>query len=559
MSLTSEPRQPTDRRSEIADYFQGLAFANLFFLFVIVLIGSVVFSFGGRLQAWLLPLAALITLIASPVFSGTWRKAALVAMTFLICHCAAYGISAYLFDGSWDGLAYHQEAILRLAAGWNPWIESAGKYGHGQELWNDCFPKASWIGASAIFIDTGKIEAGKLFHLTLIIAAAAQVAATLLKLTKLKALPVIFLVALAAFNPVSIYQSTTFYVDGMLSSLFTATVAALVLYLFRPQWRSLFAVGFGICLMSNLKFTGLLYAVLILGSGILAIWYLQGFRSALRMAAFSAVTGAVAVLFLGYSPYVRNLREQGNIFYPMYGRNAVDFTEPMRPANVAGKDRITRFLIANFSRSEYVHPPNSTRLKFPFRVYSSEGSACGMADPEAGAFGPFYSGLLLLTAGAALLLLSRRETRQTALVPLLIAGVLLATIFSHTEGWWSRYAPQAWLLPVLVGLACWQMPVRSLRWWLGSAIVVVACANVLFVGYFFARHEWGYTRMMRRSLKEMAAAKQPVNVYLGHFRSLRERLRESGIKFSMSDTKPPTDTNTVWHDIPSVGQAVWSE
>jgi dolichol-phosphate mannosyltransferase len=544
------------RRSALIEYLQGIALTNVLFLFVIVAIGTALFVTRNHLHTWVAPLAGAITVLAIFLFSSSGTRAAVLTITFITSHLAAYAVAGYFMDGSWDGLAYHQEAVLRLAAGWNPFFESAGAYSIGHEIWNDHFPKAAWIGSAAIFLTTGQIEPGKLWHYTLMLAAGCQVAAVMLRLTRLKTLPIIAIAALAALNPVSIYQSSCFYVDGLLASLLTSAIAALVLYLFARDWRALLVALLCACLIGNLKFTGLLYAVLILGAGVLASWYLRGFRSAARFATFSAITGAVAVFIIGYSPYVRNMREHGGIFYPMYGRNAVDFTAPMRPVNVADKDRFSRFFIANMSRSEFVHPPNSTRLKFPFSIGIEEKFAWG-ADPESGAFGPLYGGLLLVTIATAVWLLSSSAIRRAARVPLLVAAFLVLTIFSHTEGWWGRYAPQAWLLPLVVGLGCLLAARRKLQWSLGFLLIALAAINMLYVSYHFAQHEWSYTRNMRESLKEMSQAGEPVKVYLGEFPSLRERFREHHIAFQVIDKHPPTGRGREsWHAIPP-DQAYW--
>ena len=55
----------------------------------------------------------------------------------------------------------------------------------------------------------------------------------------------------------------------------------------------------------------------------------------------------------------------------------------------------------------------------------------------------------------------------------------------------------------------------------------------------------------------MAAAARPVNVYLGSFRSLRQRLREADLDFRMVEIPSGSE---VRHTIPAPGnQAFWLE
>ena len=95
-----------------------------------------------------------------------------LAATVAALACVAAGLAASVFpDNSWDGLAYHQEAVLRLAAGWNPLFESSGSYGTGEELYLDHYAKGPWIAAAAVLKATGHVEAGKAFNLTTMLAA----------------------------------------------------------------------------------------------------------------------------------------------------------------------------------------------------------------------------------------------------------------------------------------------------------------------------------------------------------------------------------------------------
>jgi hypothetical protein len=562
-------------RTAVAERLEAFAAANVLFPFIIVALSVTGFALGHRLSSWVLPLAALALVFSLRVFCLSWRSVGLIVITFVAVHVGAYLVAGFFFDRSWDGLAYHQEGVLHLAAGWNPLFEQLASSGKGAHedfagaiptnyvymlVWNDHFPKASWITGATVLLTTGRIEPGKLFNFTLMAAAASQVAAVLLRLTALRVFAVAIIALLAAFNPVAIDQCTTFYVDGRMSSLLTVSVAALILYVFTLGWSALFLALLATCLMINLKFTGLAYAVVFLVAAVLGTWYRQGLKPAYKLALVAVIAGLVATCLLGYTPYIRNLREKGNLFYPMRGENLPDFTAPNRPANLVHKDRFMRFLIANFSRSERVQPPRATHLKFPLSIYPEEGPAVSSADPEAGGFGPLYGALLVMAGVGLLLLLRSASSSQSANVAVLISGILLVSIFVHSEGWWARYAPQAWLLPLVIAVACLRASERSLQWWWGRAILAIAFANVLFVGYYLTRSQLGYTRATSRCLREMSSARQPVTVYVGRFPALRERLREHGIDFKLAEAPPPADAMTAWHDIPSLlRETAWSE
>ena len=221
---------------------------------MLTVLATLGFVLGLRLSAGVAPLAAAAAFLTLRPFTPSWRCGGCrCSHNRDMVHVGAYLLANAFFDNSWDGLAYHQVGVLRLASGWNPLFEYAN------EIWVDHYPKASWIAGAAVFLDGGQIEAGKLFNFTLMLAAGAQVAATLFRLTRLRLPAIILISLLTALNPVAVYQSTTFYVDGALASLLTVMVAALILYAATPTWSALAASLFAACLLSNLKFTGLIY------------------------------------------------------------------------------------------------------------------------------------------------------------------------------------------------------------------------------------------------------------------------------------------------------------
>ena len=150
------------------------------------------------------------------------------------------------------------------------------------------------------------------------------------------------------------------------------------------------------------------------------------------------------------------------------GPQSVDIMTAIRPINLAEKDRFSRFLIANFSRSEHVRPPRATTLKFPLRFELKERSAWSVPGPEAGGFGPFYGALLLMAGAGVCLLLPNAATRHRLVPVWLIGGCLLVSIFVHGEGWWARVRPQAWLLPLLV-IVCLLTTGRAGYLWLAGS------------------------------------------------------------------------------------------
>jgi hypothetical protein len=556
---TIESDAPSVRREQLASALELMATAHLLFPVAIVLCAVAGFFVGLTIHPLVLPVAAFLVIVGLRTLRRVWRDVACVVGIVVITHLAA-GAIAYAFpDNSWDGLAHQQEAVVRLAAGWNPVTESSSRYGLGHELYLDHYPEASWITAAAVLKATGHIEAGKLFNLTVMFVAAGFCLSALLRLTVLPIAWATVVSVLIALNPVFVYQSTTFYVDNLVGSTLTVIVTGLVVFIAVRRWQALVVAMLAVTIAVNLKFTSLIYTAIFLGFAALIVWRQYGLSAASRFAAAATTAVFVGSVGFGYAPYVHNLVSHHDPFYPATPRHHLLDTTTQVPANLLHADRVSRFLVSSFSRSEPVRPPNGTRMKFPLSIGPEERRGLYSADLESGGFGPLYGALLLLAGIAAVTLCIRRSSRRVAGVVLLMAGCVLATIFVHRETWWARYIPQAWLLPMLIAVPSLCAPRRSVQWWLGFVLVGLAVVNLLVVSANVGWRQLKYAHDSRIALLQMSSTAAPVMVYLGPFRSLRQRLTEAGIDFRMIET--PIDsrkTGQVRHAIPSPGNvAFW--
>ncbi len=557
--MASRTHASDSARLRLAGFLETLTAALVLLPAMLLALAVAGFLAGRPIGVWLLPLAAACTVLALRAFTGSWREVGLAAVVALVLHVVAWNAAVRTLDSSWDGLAYHQEAVLRLAAGWNPYFEDAAAYGIGNEIFLNCYPKAPWIAAASVLVSTGHVEAGKLFTFSLMFAAAAMAMALLLRLTPLRPWPAAAVAAVAALNPVFVYQSVTFLVDGMVASTLSILIAGLVMYGAAGRRQPLAIALIAACLAINLKFTALVYVAVLLVAAVPIVWAWRGFAEARRLAFAGLAAGIVGALLLGYQPYVRNTVAFGNPFYPAVGGSHQVDVDSQRPVNLNGHNRVMRFLLANLSYTATVRPPNSTMLKIPLRVMRDElwgGAYPG--DLEAGGFGPLYSGLLLLGVAGALMLLSRPSTRALGWIVAAVSAALLLSIFTHRETWWARYVPQAWLLPIVAAVASLCAPVRSLQWRLGAVLVALAALNVAIVGFNVAQRDVMYARSMRETLSQMAAAPRPVTVYVGPFRALRRRFHEAAIDYTLLDV--PRGAARGRHMIPSDGhRAFWYE
>ena len=539
-------------RSWMADNLELLATAHVLFPVAIAGMATIAFAASIQLGAWVLLVALLATAVAVILVGGNRRESWAILAIVLTLHCVAGVMAAAVPDGSWDGLTYQQEGVLRIAEGWNPLFEQAVRYGIADPAFNDHYPKLSWIAGAAVLLATGAIEAGKLFNLTLLIAAGAQVMVTLLRFTSVSLATTLVIAGLAALSPIAISQMWTFYVDGALGSALTIMVAGLAGYVAGGRRLSLVLALLASCIAVNLKFTGLAYAVVLVGLAVPVTLFWRGGRAAVQLASAAAIAATVAVLLLGYAPYVRNLMAYGD---PFHGAPRADVAG-VRPANLNEMNRFARFAMSVMSPSSPTRSPESIHLKFPLSVQRSEARALYSADLEVGGFGPLFGAVLVLAGVAMLALVITRSTRMAGATACVIIGALLASMFVHGETWWARYVPQAWLLPLIVASAALAVPAEGTTRLLAYAMIGLLLLNVFIVAANVAWDELRYVRANRATLLAMSAVHQPVPVYFSVFPSLRQRLREAGVPFRIINR--PFDASARRHDLPAPGhQAFW--
>ena len=300
--MNSAPELSCSPRTRLAGTLEMVAAGHLLLPATLTAVALVGFMLGHRLSAWVLPLATLIAVFGLRAFCGSWRKTGRIGALVAMVHILAAALAVLFPDASWDGLVYQQEGVLRLVGGWNPLYEDAARYGLGNDPFINHYPKLPWINAAVVLLSTGYVEAGKLFNVTLMVAAGAQATAALLRVTRLHLGVAVAVALIAVLNPVFLYQSMTFYVDGGLASLLTILVAGIAMFADAPRLRSLAIAVMAACIAINVKFTGLAYAGVLLVLAVPVVWWWRGFQAGFQMAVAGATVVVVGILLLGYAP-----------------------------------------------------------------------------------------------------------------------------------------------------------------------------------------------------------------------------------------------------------------
>jgi hypothetical protein len=517
-----------------------------------LVLSSVATRAAGGLLAWLIVIYSL-SLVSLTLGQGIWDYSATVAllaipMWIVLAHehevsgdwwvnliavlLAAAIITAGFFfskayvDQSWDSTAYHQEAILQMVDGW-PEFPDKLPASTPYDTKIDTYPKAVWIISASIYSATSSLEGAKLMQVVLFACAFLFLFAALLQASGVSPMGALLIAAAAALNPVVIYQSLTFYVDGQISSLVTALLGLSLLMLAGVRRHQLLLLAALIVLMINTKQTGIVYAG-ILTMALLGLIYMHRREWFKRTLIAAVIGGLLGLGVFGYSPYVTNTINHGNPVFPILGREGVDFEQGHRPPGFDEMNGVNRLLRSTFSEPTVPKDAPSV-LRIPFTMTQDNHiSSFWGADVRLGGWGVLFSGALTLSLlGLLLLSFVPRKPRTAGLV---LLGAIAVSVLVNPEAWWARFAPQWYLVALIPGallLFGTRLPVRAF----GLMIVLVLLVNSSLVAYTYYPFNKELTTKHHDFLKLIVDLNLPITVYFGAFPSNRIRLQEAGISY----------------------------
>ena len=239
----------------------------LSFIFLSVSATSVLFIVGIGVSAIYLPMYLLLSTFITFIFfykessKEKLKKIIINIFISIILLFITILVASAFYDTTWDGNTYHKEMIGLMKNGMNPLynVDSG-------DIWSQHYARAVETFASVIYAFTNNIETGKALNFLLIILLFGQLYKYLRKKNVNIILSVIFSFVVAV-NPISLIQSTSYYVDGIFANTLFFIILMLLkltnedednkLYLY---WLVVLTV---VCI--NIKFTSLLICTMFIG------------------------------------------------------------------------------------------------------------------------------------------------------------------------------------------------------------------------------------------------------------------------------------------------------
>jgi len=515
--------------------FFGLAFLTMYGALVVVPWVLLVLR-ASTVAGWMVFIAlavtaAVLALVARPADRSREVATALVLVvgTLLIAGIVA----SSFYDTSWDGRTYHSEGIIALSEGWNPFEDPhPGDFGDGNLVRS--FPKASWLAAGSLYDLTDSIEVGKSIN---ILPLGASLLLALSLLTRLGVRPSVAWAGsvLAAANPIWIVQSLTNYVDGQTASLLLAAIAAgLWILVFERTRVASWSLGLSLLLLINLKFSGIYYAGLIVMTMTAVLLWQRRWDDVKRFVVTQGIVIILAIGVIGFNPYVQNVLDFGNPFYPVYGEGSTDFYTVNTPENLRDASQIKQLAYGLFGRPHNVPIDGRAFLMRPFNWDRSSNSLpYAAADTRIAGWGPWFSGALSVAValGGWLLWKEREHWRTKVLLIGSLSAFLILSWMLHSEGWWARYTPQLWLVPVAVAIGLGTRHDR-VSVGLSGLLALILATNVYFVGEIYYQSRVANTGALVEVYDTFADSDQVMPVFIERFHAAtRVQLGEAGITF----------------------------
>jgi hypothetical protein len=494
---------------------------------------SIGFVLGISITKVHLPILVIATLVVTWLLSKsqhhvTLKTFVLAAVFFIIIFVIGLMHVTQIIDTSYDGMWYHQEAVINFAKGWNPYKRMLMP-DEGTEtgtFYDNHYPKAVWIAEATVYKFTGLLESAKVYNVML---SCGLFFLSWFGLMQIRFIPFFmsFLLALLiGLNPTSIYQLYAFYVDGQLGASLMTMIILLVSSIILNNRMLLWIALLFFVYLANIKFTGLVYGVVVL---VFYLGYLLWRKRSDFKYYFISISAAfvLSICLFGYPTYVTNTINNNHPLYPIMGPGSYgdDIAKIPQPVNFATLNRFSKFFTATFAEPMWCRAPLTTKPKRLFKPIH-DPSYFTRADFEISGFGPYYAELFVgfLLALALLFFIPSKYKKEIALF---LAVVVIST-FVNSEAWYARYAPQFWLFGITLVVVLQQNKYTK---YLAYVLLIGLMINTIFLAKFYFKPHWAESKLIQAEFDALKKLPKPAQIIKGWPITFSIKAKEQELKF----------------------------
>jgi len=527
-------------KEKLANFCLILGSQNLVFIVSMLIISTIFFFLKFPISFHVVIIALIVSIIwcwwvSKRYFREKDSKHGIIFFLLLsIFYITLYScivISGSFFDLSYDGQTYHQETVIQLMNGWNPvYNDVSSEVPHS--IWINHYSKGAEINAAVLSTVTGSIEECKAINIFLIITTFLIAFATIILTSDtIKLRYALVLGFLISMNPVSISQSLSFYVDGQLASAISCFLCLMLLLSKRTDILVLMSLISTIIILINVKFLGVIYALIFSFGMIYWIFIYKKEKLVLisKCLFFSFLIGS---LIVGYNPYVTNTVNQGNPFYPVVGSD-IDILQSNTPSSFQNTNSFENLFSSIFS-----HPKIGiidSEYKIPFIFSIEDLKAFRTPDVRISGFGPLFSGAIIICLFNLFGVLKAKKHPMLKDPDISIKSLIILLIFIsviiNPSSWWARFVPQLWLIPIFSLLLSLNLKTRLFNY-SNIFLILILVINVLLISSVYVYYQVKLTENMNEELDYLSSLNnEEIKVHFHYFYSNRVRLNERDIKY----------------------------
>ncbi len=411
-----------------------------------------------------------------------------------------------LYEIAYDGNLYHKFATGILKMGYNPVYDRVSTYlnelnipiesWYKDDVWVECYPKASWIFDASIYVWTNWIESSKVFN-SLIMFSCVGISLDyfLKKLSKINS----FIISLIfSITPTSLSMVFSFYLDGALGNLLFISIV-LLLKITDEMYNhennhviDFILLACSIILCGNLKISGLGFEAIF--CAMFFFWWIfkrKEFnleRKIFRISLFYSITVIFTILVVGWGTYINNILHYGNILYPM-GMEGFDIANNLKSVGLENKKPLVQILCMIFVRTTTREQIPNLEWKVPFTVDFEQIKHCTY-DVIRGGAGVFYSGILILGILIYVHIMRGEKGKKyfdkTAINSILIISIILLTLIP--AGGQVRYSPYVFYfvnLTIYYLMLCTRKEEKIKKVVLSIMVILLTINVIPFTNYYF--------------------------------------------------------------------------
>ena len=450
-------------------------------------------------------------------------------------------VSHQFYDGSTDGMWYHQSSIYCLKNGWNPFKEEYCSSVAREHFRVQNFPKGIEIPQAILYSFFNTVEIAKAMNYLVLFASIFLTVACLHDVGRFSRKQIVLGTVLLNCNPSVFANLHTFLIDGQISNLFLCfLVSCYFICRYRVGFIFFFLFGILLIILTSVKVTILLIIGVLTLSLLCFIFLQKQYILCKKIIICSGISVFISIAFINYHPYITNSLLYNNPVYPLSLDDSVDMIGKNQYDSafyyVNHFKKLALCIFASDVDREYFE---STGIKKPLvgipftpkikEFVSSKGEF--FAD-----FGIYFSEIYILSFVLLMFVLHQCAKKNIQYCIIYFLGSLLLSVVIVPGGWIMRYVPHFWFIPVSILLFYYYIcsdskKIKYIVYALSFYIGVNYCQSLLPRTYAYSMK----TYSIAYQLEQMKQSPQPIEVELGSIHNNRIsgkiRLEEYGIQY----------------------------